>query len=329
LDSENPGGASFTELRETKKLVSEKEEEIASQNEKIEKLEEELKNALTVPQLQIEELDAENKSLHQKMKSERLDYISKLEAKDEIIAKLREEVDAIHSSSDAQDLISAKQKLNEARSDAAAVREDLVAANKMIEELQGERAELVSRNNSLKENVGHLEKTIKDLNEKTEILTSKVLEWTEKTYEWKSKAESAERKLESYNDDKSDFGDSQASGDVVDEAPQGLLLQAAMDKGKAAVAAAKRGSSKWNIFRKEAEDYDGSADDIRIRTLEDRNQTLEDAIAELRSELVKTKTAHKEELYTTQKRIAQLEGENEALTLQNATLEEISRANHK
>jgi len=319
-NGESGGGASLAELRETKNKLSEKEAEVATQKERIEKLEDDLKNSLTVPQLQIEELDAENKALQGKLKGERLDFSTKLAAKDDLIAKLQEEVGAFNASSDAQDLISARQKLNEARADANMVREDLEAANKMIEELQGEREDLVRRNETLKESVVGLENNVKELIEKSESLNSKVLEWTEKTYSWKQRAETAERKLEVLNDDKSDFGASEESGDAVDEAPQGLLLQAAMDKN------ADKKKNKWNIFRKDGEGQDLSAEDIRIRTLEDRNQTLEDMVAELRSEIVKIQTAHKEERYTTQKKIAQLEGENEALSLQNETLEQLSRS---
>ncbi len=314
------GGASFVELHEARKKLDEKEAEVESQKNQIEKLEKELKDSLTVPQLQIEELDAERTSLQGRLKADRLDYTLKLAAKDEQIAKLQEEVGMYSGSSDAQDLVSARQKLNEARGDANAVREELETANQAIHELQGERDDLATINNSLKETVTILEKSVKELTEKTEMLSGKVLEWTQKTYSWKSKAETAERKLEAYSDEKSDFGGSDASGDVVEEAPQGLFLQAAMDKNM------KKGKQKWNIFRKDSDGQDLSADDIRIRTLEERNQTLEDTVAELRSEMVKLQTSHKEELYSVHKKIAQLQGENEALSLQNATLQELSRA---
>jgi chromosome segregation ATPase len=314
------GGASFVELHEARKKLDEREAEVESQKNQIEKLEKELKDSLTVPQLQIEELDAEKTALQGRLKAERLDFTSKLAAKDEQIAKLQEEVGTYSGSSDAQDLVSARQKLNEARTDANAVREELEASNQAIKELQGERDAVMSVNNSLKETVTILEKSVKELTEKTETLSAKVLEWTQKTYSWKSKAETAERKLEAYSDEKSDFGGSDVSGDLVEEAPQGLFLQAAMEKNS------KKNKQKWNIFRKDSDGLDLSADDIRIRTLEERNQTLEDTVAELRSEMVKLQTSHKEELYSVQKKIAQLQGENEALSLQNATLHELSRA---
>lgn len=311
------GGASLTELRLTKKALEEKEAEVITKKKQIEQLEQELKDALTVPQLQIEELDAEKKSLQGKLKSERLEYNQKLEAKDDIIAQLQRQLDSYSASSDAPDLISAKEKLADARADATAVREDLVAAQKMIDALQSEREDLVTRNNSLVDTIRVLEKDVKELTEKTEVLNEKVKQWTEKTYEWKSKAESAERKLDAWSEESYD-GSSVGSAEVVEDAPQGLLLQAAMGKGR---------KNKWNPFTKKGEEQNETADDIRIRTLEERNQTLEDELAELRSEIVRMQTAHKEELYSAKKKVAQLEGENEALVLQNATLEQLSRAN--
>ncbi|KAL3925544.1 MAG: hypothetical protein SGILL_000339 [Bacillariaceae sp.] len=315
------GGASLTELRETKKALEDKEVEVQSQIERIEKLEQELKDSLTVPQLQIEEMESENKALQGKLKAERLEYSKQLEVKDKAMAQLHQQVDSFSGTADAPDLVSARQKLNEAREDATAVREDLESAKKMIEQLQEEREDLLQRNTSLKATIGSLEKDVQDLTDRSDMLNEKVKQWTERTYEWKSKAESAERKLDAIED--SDAG-SEASGEVVDEAPQGLFLQAAMEKNSD-----KNKGNKWNIFQQKGkEGQDDTADDIRIRTLEDRNQTLEDVVAELRSEMVKIQAAHKDELYSTQKRIAQLEGENEALTLQNSTLEQISRANH-
>lgn len=309
------GGASMAELHKIKKALIEKEAEVDFQKEKIEKLEEDLKNSLTVPQLQIEELDAEKKSLQSKLKIERLEFNQKLEAKDDTIAKLQRQVDSYTASNDAPDLVSAKQKLVDARADATAVREDLLAAQRMIDELQGEREDLVTRNNSLKDTIDVLEESIKEFTQKCEGLNAKVKQWTEKTYEWKSKAEAAERKVDAWSEESYDGSSVDDSGEV-DDAPQGLFLQAAMGKGR---------KSKWNPFVKGGEGGDDSADNIRIRTLEERNQTLEDELSELKSEIVRMQAAHKDELYSSQKKVAQLEGENEALSLQNATLEQLSR----
>jgi hypothetical protein len=64
------GGASFAELHQIKKVLTANEEELLN-NEQIKKLEQEPKDALTLPQLQIEELDAENKALIGCLKAER------------------------------------------------------------------------------------------------------------------------------------------------------------------------------------------------------------------------------------------------------------------
>lgn len=306
------GRASFVELRSTKKLLSEKEEIVVSQKSRIEELEKELKDSLTVPQLQIEELDQEKKAMQGRLKGERLEYTSKLSAKDVIISNIRTELLSYTVSSDAQDLQSARQKLNEAREDATTVREDLVAARKIIEKLHEEREDLLEQYSLQKENSVFMEKSMKELTEKSDNLRAKVLEWTEKTYDWKQKAESAERKLEAYNEEKdkaaSDKGDSVASEDFADEAPQGLFLHAAMEKGKRSSGASNR-SSSWGIFKNSAENQELSAEEIRIRILEEQNHDYEAKIAELSSKLVKIQTVHKEEMYARKKKIAQLEGE--------------------
>ena len=73
-----------------------------------------------------------------------------------------------------------------------------------------------------------MEKTVKELTEKSDNLAKKVLEWTEKTYDWKQRAEDAERKL------KEAGGDQEVPAIDAGEDPQGMFLQAAMEKGKKA-----------------------------------------------------------------------------------------------
>ena len=290
------GGASFVELRNAKKELAESEEENTSMKLRIEQLEKELKDSLTVPQLQIEELDQENKALQGRLKGERLEYTSKLSAKDDAIQSLRAELSSFTSSPDAQDLQSALQKLSDAQKDATTVREDLAAHVKTIEQLHGEREDFMAEFNLLKDNNAFMEKTVKELNEKSEGLAKKVTVWTEKTYDWKQRAETAEKKLSELDSEE------EAGNDLGDADPQGMFLQAAMEKGKT-------GGGGWGgIFRKgAAENQDQSADEIRIRVLEDQNLEFEAKIAQLNSDLVKMQTAHKEELYTTKKKIAQLE----------------------
>jgi len=309
------GGASFVELRNVKKDLTDREEEIASQKLKIEQLEKDLQESITVPQLQIEELDQENKALQGRLKGERLEYTSKLSAKDDVIQNLRTELANYTASPDAQDLQSALQKLAEAREDATTVRESLAAAVTKIETLEGEKEDFMEEFNLLKDNNVFMEKTVKELTEKADGLAKKVLEWTEKTYDWKERAETAERKLEEGSVDKEKAGSE--TGDSA--GPQTMFLQAAMDKGK------KGNKGSWGILNKFAsENQEESAEQVRIRVLEDQNIEFEAKIAQLSSDIVKMQTGHKEELYTTKKKIAQLEGENEALTLQNSTLQQLT-----
>lgn len=313
------GGASFVELRNTKKELTDREEEVVALTAKIGLLENELKESLTVPQLQIEELDQENKALQGRLKGERLEYTSKLSAKDDIISNLRAELNTFTSSPDAQDLQSARQKLTEAREDATQVREDLARTRKYVEEIQGDREDLVEKYNLLKDKSVFMEKTVKDLSEKSDNLAKKLLVWTEKTYDWKKKAEAAERKLQEQKASKDKGGSETKSANAPGD-PQTMFLQAAMEKGKP-----EKKSGSWGIFKNGSGDQDSSPEEGELRALRDKNLEFEAKIAQLNSDLVKMQTAHKNELYSTKKKIAQLEGENDALVLQNATLSQLSQ----
>ena len=314
------GGASFVELRNAKKALAERDEYVASQKLKIEQLEEELKDSMTVPQLQIAELDQEITALQGRLKGERLEYTSKLTTKDDIIQSLRSELATYTASPDAQDLQSALQKLTDAREDAKSVREDLAAAVKKNEELHGDREDFMEEFNLLKDNNVFMEKTVKDLTEKADGLAKKVLVWTEKTYDWKQRAETAERKIKEGGGDKEKTGSEKGKPDPAAD-PQGMFLEAAMEKEKSG----EKGS--WGIFKRNSvQTKDLSTEEVRIRVLEEQNLEFEAKIAQLNSDLVKMQTGHKDELYKTKKQIAQLEGENEVLALQNSTLEQLREA---
>jgi len=307
---EGGGGASFIELRNTKIALSERKEDIASQKLQIEQLEKELKDSMTVPQLQIEELDQENKALQGRLKGERLEYTSKLSAKDDIISNMRSELTNYTASPDAQDLQSARQKLTEAREDATTVREDLAATKKVIGGLKGEREDVLEEFNLLKDNNVFMEKTVKDLTEKADNLVKKVYEWTEKTYDWKKRAEAAERKIKEANEDNETAGIEMGDSEVAD--PQTMFLQAAMNKPKKA--------GGWGIFKNAPDTQNLTAEELRLSVLEEQNLEYEAKIAQLSSDIVKIQAVHKDQSYTTKKKIAQLEAENVALASQNSTL---------
>ena len=72
------------------------------------------------------------------------------------------------------------------------------------------------------------------------------------------------------------------------------------------------------------QDSDAPVEHIRIKKLEERNASLDATVGQLRSEIVKLQSSHKEKLYSLQKELEAMRGENEALRLKNATLEELS-----
>merc|ERR1712188_240743 len=128
----------------------------------------------------------------------------------------------------------------------------------------------------------------------------------------------------------------EASAAVVSN-PQGMLLQAAMEKQLQQQQQQTNGHggntqnrAGWrSVFRRgsmAATDATG-ADDGSTGDESDTSASKdsEAIIAGLKSEIVKISASHKEELYVIKKKITQLECENEALALQNATLEQLSR----
>merc|ERR1712032_1665603 len=116
-----------------------------------------------------------------------------------------------------------------------------------------------------------MEESMKELTKESDNLRAKVLQWTEKTYYWKQKAESAASKLEAHNDDKdkvaSDKEESVESEDFVDGAPQGLLLNAALENGTRSPGVSRQ-SSFWGMFKNTAENQELHAEENRIGILE-------------------------------------------------------------
>lgn len=316
-------------------------------NARIEELERELKDSSNVSALQVSELDDEVKALNAKLKSEKLDSSSKLKERDDVVDALRTKLRMYESSVEDETgavdcLVSTKRKVNEARADAASVRESLKASEERCRELE-------SMNDELKEKGAEAVESKREAND----LKQKVCEWTERTYEWKSRAETAERKLQALDTSggEEDAEAMEAMTTMVSN-PQGIFLQAVMEKqqhqqqnngNKNGNAANNQNRGRWrSLFRSgtaAATDAAG-ADTICSSTSSDNGSTGDESdlsssldslsnseaiIAGLKSEVVKLSASHKEELYVIKKKIAQLEGENEALVLQNATLEQLSR----
>ncbi len=320
------------ELKESKITLVDKNREVESQKSKIENLENELdyqkarvrelemelEETMMVNKLQVEELEEDKKGLQGKLKGERLDFSFKLSQKEQTISALKEELALFRGNSEFEDISIVRKELSEITVELEAATRDLEAAQKVLTKVKGEKEDLLERNNKLNMEVKRLEKSVNELTAKSNDLGEKVLKWTEQTYEWKGRAETAEKKLLTYSDGNDIISD---SGSVAEEAPQGIFLQAVMDKQENS----KKSASRWSIFRNAAlgSEEDQTVEEIRIKGLEEQNQTLVNKNCEIQSELVKLQAAHKDEIYTKQKQIAQLTGENEALKLKTKTLEEI------
>lgn len=300
-----------SELKELKKTMVDKQREIDDQKTRIEHLEQELTQSAAVSKLQVDELEGEKKALEGKIKGERLESSSKLALRDDTIARLETELSRYRGNTEYEEIAVVREELDRAKSDAAKASHEVDSAQRLMNKAKNEKDDLQEKNSALNDKVKALQRTVNELSDKSRDLGEKVLKWTEQTYEWKSKAEAAEKKIGSL----ADASDASDAGSAADEAPQGLFLQAVMDKRES-----NKKTNRWSIFGNGGED-EASADEIRIKTLETLNQKLESEITELKSEMVKTQTAHKEEAYTIQKKLSHLEAENEALALKNSSLE--------
>jgi predicted nucleic acid-binding Zn-ribbon protein len=306
------------ELDQAKASLNEKQKELDEYTERVEYLEKEMEEGNNVNKLQVNEMEGINTALQGKLRGERLDAAAKLSRKDEVIGKLQTEIDAYRRTDDLKDLISAKERINANELELDEIKTQLDEALAQIAIISGEKEDLVEKVNVLNKQTKIFHVENKELNAKAQKSHLQVLEWTEKTYDWKSRAETAEKKLRDLNEEESDSGDA---------APQGMFLQAVMDTQ--AKQAQARGSgaglrrSVMNTLFRTAGDEDNddlTAEQIRIKNLEERNESLDATIVDLRSELVKTRSAHKDKLYTLEKQVDQLQRENEALKTKNQVL---------
>ncbi|KAL3914002.1 MAG: hypothetical protein SGARI_000359, partial [Bacillariaceae sp.] len=303
-NGENGPGVSLKELRDAKARVKQ--------------LEEELHNAQTVPQLQIDELDAENKTLQGRLKAEKLDYNVKINMKDEAIEELTRKLDVYENAGDAQDMGDARQKLQEARDDASGVRKNLEKVNQTLEEMKVEMDRVLTKNADLAESNQQMKDSNKALNAKVEELNKDILEWMDKAYNWKDKADTAARKVEDLGGKDTDTMSISSGGMAAALANQGMFLAAAMEK---TVGSAAEKRKSWNPFVKkqahpkpgEEDGGDESANATVIRSLQDQKDQLEDTVSLLQAENDTIEEEHKNEMAEMMVKLARLESENAAL----------------
>jgi len=350
---------------------------------RIKDLEQELKDATNVANLQLEELDEQVDELQDKVKAERLDSVAKMKTRDatidELENKLRKyeavsstthhsfsfkpsmhqksmhqkvrvtsfdseqsgtsfanasialpdvaaEIPAI-STDDVTDIEKAKQKVYEARADATSVRESLEISTKKCADLTLVNEQLTKINSELV-----------DTTWERDELKDKVRDWTAQTYEWKRRFEESESKLHKITKSKNNGSTDEKNTDTEEIDHQGMMIQAAMGKTNNNIEEKKTGG--WSLFgRSSTVSNNNSASVVDPSNPADNKSTsfdlveakdiqiegLEDTITKLRSELFQMSTTHKEEAYLTKKQINQLEGENEALAVQNSTLEQLAK----
>jgi len=227
------------------------------------------------------------------------------------------------STDDVTDIENAKQKVYEARADATSVRESLEISTKKCAEMILENEKIAKRNSELVDTTRERDE-LKDL----------VRDWTAQTYQWKRRAEEAESKLNKMN------GDS-GSDDLNESDHQGMMIAAAMGNRGERGNKEKVEKKGWSLFGRNNSNHNSlhsahssnrlgdtravSDGDASTEAKDDQIAGMNETIAKLRSDLVQMSTAHKEEAYLTKKCITELEGENDALQVQNRTLEQLSR----
>ena len=323
----------------------------AAAMKRIKELESELEDASKVANLQLEELDEQVDTLREKLKAERDQSLAAIKSRDltidELTKNLRKyeavpvssaesimtehetlasgvtsfaggltaETPAINTD-DVTDIDSAKQKVYEARADATSVRESLEISTKRCAELTLQNEALVKKNAKLV-----------DTTRERDELKDSVRDWTAQTYQWKRRAEDAEAKLSELNG-----GEDTKLNNDSDH--QGMMIKAAMENRSGHNKMEPEKKSGWSLFgRATASNHsthyhshpDDSDADEDTEAKDAQIETLTETIAKLRSEMFQMTTSHKEEIYLSKKRIAQLEGENEALIVQNGTLEQLNR----
>jgi hypothetical protein len=293
-------------------------EKLKSRDEDRQKLDEEINERL-------KELGEDNMALQGRLKSEQLDAAAKMKKKDEAIEQLQKEIAKMKEEAKSTGVETLQEEIEIIKTTAGTTQVELEDALKQNKMLQEEVAELKTVNNEMKTWVVTLEdvtidqKKIIDYEKgRMEEWRKKAGDWSTQTHKWKEKADMWEKKAKSM-----DPNATMEAPDIVDGDPQALFLAAALEKKKAADAAASpRGGSAWKfggIFHKSsAEGADEPQGRIEELEIENTKQCVE--IKTLKSEMVQMKTTFKEEIYAKEQECEQLRRDNEALEVKSTNL---------
>lgn len=275
-------------------------------------------------------LEADNKGLQGRLKSEQLDSQVKLREKDEFIANLQNELTQTKSqlselSSDPNSTSSLKEEAESARSKANDLKDELDEVQKHngmladeIEELQAGAQELHSEIKSLRQEINAQKKEAEQWQRKATEWEAKSREWTDKAHLWKERAEKWEKSAKEAD------ANGLENNDAVD--PQANFLQAALERKKSSVATKTEGN-KWSLggflaarsLSGEVPVADGEYAD-RIEELQTENAEQAETIKMLRSEMMKMQTMYKEKAYAAQQKMHELLQRRQEVELKNTNL---------
>ena len=280
----------------------------------------------------LKELENDNVALQARLKSEQLVSNDKIKKKEDTIVSLQKEIEEAKKElserdSDPNSSVSLQKEIDKLKAELESAREDLEDAQKHngmlteeIEDLQAAKGELKDDVSALQKELTIWKKQSADWERKAEEWKSKASEWTEKTFQWKEKAEKWENTVRELDPSRVEGGNE--SKDAPEAAPQAMFLQAAKVRKKQtdnSGAAGGRFGMFGGIFNKPS-DLDESEADVKIKELEETNATQLDTIKKLRSEIVNLQAKFKEDVYNNQKKLQQLQDENDAIDLKNTNL---------
>ena len=280
----------------------------------------------------MKELEDDNAALQARLKSEQLVSNDKIKKKEEAVASLQKDLAQLKNEiakrdSDPNSAASLHKDIESLKAEATSAREDLEDAQKHnsmltegIVDLQAAKAELKDDVNTLQKELASWKKQSADWQRKADEWKNKASEWTEKTFQWKEKAEKWENIVRELDPSRVEGGNESKEG--PDGAPQAMFLQAAMvRKQQTDNSGAAGGGFRMfgGIFNK-ASDLDESEADAKIKELEEENSTQLETIKKLRSEIVNLQAKFKEDAYNNQKKLQQLQDENDAIDIKNTNL---------
>jgi predicted RNase H-like nuclease (RuvC/YqgF family) len=275
----------------------------------------------------LKELEDDNAALQGRLKSEQLDAAMKLKNKDSAIELLQKELAQLKKEqrerdADPDGLSSLQEQvegLKEELETAQSELEEIQQQNKMLQEEVGD-TKLV--NQEMKTWVQTLQDATTEQKAEIELQKRKVEEWQKKSGEWSDKAHLWKEKAEMWEKTAKFLdSDGKSEDDTTQADPQALFLAAALEKKRASEPNESRPGwrTMGSIFKK-ASKADEESHSARIEELEVENTKQSVEIKTLKSEIVQLQSAFKDQIYSKDQEMEELQREYEALESKNENL---------